>query len=130
MSHSVILKTTALLALFYGLAFVFIPDQLAYWYRTEPLNTTGLYNAMLFGAALIGVAAMNWLASRATAAETGMVIVFNLVNGTAGFLVALTRQMTPAGANEMSWLNVAIYFVLMCAFAYLQFFQRSVRAPD
>lgn len=126
MTYGLILKSAAVVTGIFGLALVFMPNTLMALYKAEQLNSPGVYNSMLLGSAFIGLAVMDWAASNApTIADVRYVIFGNLASDLLGFLVVLVRQMTAGGATEAGWLNVALYFVFACLFAYLQFTKLS-----
>ena len=79
--------------------------------------------AQLFGASLIGVAVLNWLARNVTDPDARRaVVVANLTQDGVGFVVILIGQL--AGIpNALGWSNVAIYLLLALAFGYVQFMQ-------
>lgn len=120
MTHGLVLKSSALVFMVFGLAFVFMPNELLAMYKVEALNRSGVYNTMLLGSTFIGIGFMNWAASSARAIEeVRYVIVGNLAVSIAGFVVAITRQLTSAGAPQASWLNVALYLLFAVLFGYL-----------
>jgi hypothetical protein len=120
MNHRMILKAAAVVGLVFGIGLVFAPNSLMNMYRAETLVGTGVYNAMLLGGVLLGIAVMNWAASEAPEiAEIHYVLIGNLVANGACFLIALYRQLTSATAVPASWLNVAIFLVLGALFGYL-----------
>lgn len=122
MNHRLILKSAAAVLMIFGIALVFVPNELMIVYRAEQLNASGVYNTMLFGGTFIGVAVMNWVAGNApTIADVRYVILGNLVANCAGFAIAIARQLTNAETPQTSWLNVTLYFVFACLFGYLQF---------
>ena len=129
MNQSVIMKLGAVVSVLFGVAFLFAPNTVMALYKSEPLNTSGLYNAMLYGGFLIGLAAMNWSASTASAMEARHVILGTLVSVAIGFVVALYKQLTDPAVPVMSWLNVAIFLVFTVLYGYLQFARTPARSP-
>lgn len=116
-----VFMATALLALVYGLGFVFAPNQIAALYKTDLMNHTGVYNSMLFGGLLITVALLNWMASQSHDGEViKLITTANLVSSGIGLAITLQRQFATGSAFQSAWLNVAIYLVLFCAFLYLR----------
>lgn len=116
-----VFMATALLALAYGLGFVFAPNQIAALYKTDLMNHTGVYNSMLFGGLLITVALLNWMASQSHDEEViKLITTANLVSSGIGLAITLQRQFATSSAFPSAWLNVGIYLVLFCAFLYLR----------
>jgi hypothetical protein len=121
MKRPLIMKTLAAVAAIYGLAFLFLPNQLLAMYGAEAMNGPGVYNSMLYGGCLLALAVMNWTASEASPDEARHVILGTLVANVLGFLVALVRQLMDPTVPPAAWLNVFIFLVFMVSFAYLQF---------
>lgn len=118
MHRSAIMKGTAIVAVLFGLPLLLAPNELLALYRAPELNVSGIYNSMLYGACLIAVGVMNWMAADGTDAEARPVIVGAFVLNALGLAVALLRQLTdqaPPGA----WTNVAIFLVLTILYAGL-----------
>lgn len=120
MSESLVMRIAAVVGAIFGLALVFMPNELASMYRATPMNATGIYNSMLYGGTLIGFAAMNWAASSAEAAgQRRYVILGSLAANGAGLLIALSRQFTSNAVTQAGWLNVGIFALFTALFAYL-----------
>lgn len=122
MSYRNILAISAVIALAFGLAFVFIPAQLTAIYNVQ-LNAGGAFIGQLFGAALLGFGVLNWL-GRSVNDATGRqaLVTANLLGNTVGFVIALIAQLHGGtGVNALGWSTVAIYLLLTAAFAYLRF---------
>lgn len=129
MTHSVILKISAVIAAIFGVALIFVPNELLAMYKAAPMNSPGVYNSMLYGSSLIGFAFMNWAASNEPSiADVRYVLLGNLVGMGVGFLVTIIRQLTNVEAVPAGWVNVAIFFVLASLFAYLYFGKLPKRA--
>lgn len=120
MNHRIILKSAAVVATLYGIILVIAPNTLMSMYRSEMLEGSGMYFAMLSGAMLLGWGVMNWAASNAPAiAEIHYVLLGNVVAEGIGLLVTLYRQLTYAGAPQSGWLNVAIFLAFTALFGWL-----------
>ena len=118
MAHSAIFKAAAIVAAIFGALLLLVPNDLAAMYGVQPMNTTGTYNSQLYGAFLLGLAAINWGTSRVMAEDAVRAVALgNLVGSGLALVVALLRQFQP-GSSPMSWLNVAIFVVFAAAFAY------------
>ncbi len=120
MNHRIILRIGAVVATLYGIILVVAPNSLMAMYRSEVLDGSGFYFAMLSGAMLLGWGVMNWAASNAPQiAEIHYVLLGNLVAEALGLVVTLFRQLTYAAAPESGWLNVAIFLVFTILFGWL-----------
>ena len=122
MRLNVLLLVSALIAGVFGVAFVVASGPLLSVYGVT-LDKAGTLVAQLFGASLIGVAVLNWLARNVTDPDARRaVVVANLTQDGVGFVVILIGQL--AGIpNALGWSNVAIYLLLALAFGYVQFMQ-------
>jgi len=122
MTESLVLKFAATVGGIFGLALVFMPNGLIAMYGAEPMNPTGVYNSMLYGGAFIGIATMNWAASSESAVgQRHYVMLGNFVGNSAGFLIALFRQLTSDTARTAGWLNVGLFLLLAALFGYFYF---------
>ncbi len=80
----------------------------------------------LFGAALIGFAALTWTARNATDSDAGRAILLALfVADAIGFAVALIGQLGGI-VNALGWSTVVIYLVLALGFGYFRFAKQAV----
>ena len=122
MRLNVLLLVAAVIAGVFGVAFVVAGGPLLSVYGVT-LDKAGTLVAQLFGASLIGVAVLNWLARNVTDPDARRAVVFaNLTQDVVGFVVILIGQL--AGIpNTLGWSNVAIYLLLALGFGYVQFMQ-------
>jgi len=122
MKLNVLLVVAAVIAAVFGVAFVVASGPLLSIYGVT-LDRAGTLVAQLFGASLIGIAVLNWLARNVTDPDARRAVVFaNLGQDVVGFVVILIGQL--AGIpNAFGWLNVAIYLLLALGFGYIQFRQ-------
>ena len=110
----------AIVAAVFGLVFVLIPSQVLSLYGADP-NPNINYTGQLFGAALIAIAVMSWLAKNATDSDARRAIVTALfVADVIGFIVALVRQIEGV-VNALGWSTVVIYGLLGLGFAIFTF---------
>lgn len=120
MKLSTLLTIAAAVAGIFGLAFVLVTDPLVSLYGIT-LDKAGTLVAQLFGASLLGFAALNWFARTVTDREAQRAIVLgNLVGDGVGFVMILLGQLAGV-ANALGWSSVAIYLLLTLGFAYFQF---------
>lgn len=113
-----LLLIAALLSLGFGLSFLLVPDIVLPLYGVEPTPATALMSRF-FGAALFqwGVALYLVREVREAATQRGLVLA-GVVGSAAGLAVALMGQLAGL-VNAMGWSTVAIYGLLMGAFASL-----------
>jgi len=115
-----LLVVAAAIGAIFGVAFVVASGPLLAIYGIT-LDKAGTLVAQLFGAALISLAVLNWLARNVTDPEARQAVVLgNLVGDVVGFVVILIGQLSGI-ANAVGWSNVAIYLLLALGFAYVQF---------
>lgn len=124
MKLSVLMVINAIVALLFGLAFVFAAGALLSLYGVS-LNPGGLLVARLFGAALLGFAVLTWCARNVEESEARKAIIPSLfISETIGFIVALIGQLSGA-VNALGWSTVIIYLFLALGFAYFQFRKKN-----
>jgi uncharacterized membrane protein YfcA len=120
MRLNTLLTIAAVIAAVFGIGFVIASGPLLSIYGIT-LDKAGTVVAQLFGALLIGIALLNWLARNVTDPEAQRAIVLgNLAGDVIGFVVILLGQLAGI-ANTLGWINVAIYLLLTLGFAYIQF---------
>jgi hypothetical protein len=115
-----LLMIAAVIAAAFGIAFVVASGPLLALYGIT-LDKAGTLIAQLFGALLIGLAVVNWLARDMTDPQGQQAVVLgNLVGDAVGFVLILIGQLGGI-ANALGWVNVALYLLLALGFAYIQF---------
>lgn len=119
MSHSNVFRLTAILGLIFGLPLLLAPNGLMAIYGSTPLNSTGVYNSMLLGAALLALAMADWGASRMAAEHTRALVLANLVMFVLMLVVGLYRQLTVPETPVSAWVNVALFLVMAMLFGQL-----------
>jgi len=120
MKLKTLLIINTIVALLFGLAFVFWPELLMTYYGIT-LSAGGAVIARLFGAALLGYAVLTWAARNADDSVARKAIVLSLFIGDAiGFVIALLAQFSGA-VNSLGWSTVAVYLLLALAFMYFLF---------
>jgi hypothetical protein len=119
MNHALTMKVAAAVTFAFGIAMLLAPNGLMAVYNAEPLNRTGVYNSMLYGAALIGVGVSNWLASALPYEGRHPVVLGTLVASLAGLAVVLVRMLTIPDMPPMAWLNVVIFAAFSVVYGLL-----------
>jgi hypothetical protein len=117
MNLKTMLLVNAIVAGVFGVAFLFVPEQLAaiYGVSGEPSLP---YMGQLLGLNLFGIGVLCWFAKDAPASKTRTAIVRALfiVNGL-GFVVSLMAQLRGV-QNTIGWSTVAIYLLLALGWTY------------
>ncbi len=111
----------AIVTVLFGLAFLFIPDQLASWYGTAAIDNLTRLDGRYLGSTLIGLAIIYFMArdQGASSALTGLLwggLVANVIE-----LVIVFVATTGSVLNALGWVNVVIHILLGAGFAYLLF---------
>jgi hypothetical protein len=120
MKLSTFLSIAGLLALAFGLSFLFAPAATLTPYGVTT-DATGIYMARYFGAALIQLGLVIFLARQVADPATQRAIVLgSCIGSLAGLGVALSAQLTRA-VNALGWSTVAIYLFLLLGYGYFQF---------
>ena len=129
MTHSLPLKTAAVVSALFGVVLLFGPNALVALYGAIELNATGIYNTMLYGCALIALAVMYWVASTLPELEARTTMLGGLVANGLGLLVALYRQFTSASVPVTAWVNIGIFLAFTIVFARL-YLRRGEKQPQ
>jgi hypothetical protein len=124
MKLSNFLVFNAVLALAFGIGFVFVPAIVLTLYGITPgpaLNLVGQY----FGVELIAVGLLCWLARNVSDStfQRAIILAFLIADGI-GLIVSIMGTLSGV-YNAVGWSAVAIYFVLSLGFAYFQFMKPS-----
>ena len=110
----------ALVSAVFGLGFALMPGQLLPIYGVEPDAALRLIG-QFFGAALLSLALLSWLARNLSDSESRRAIVLALLVGEAiGFIFALIGQFNGI-LNVLGWSVVVVYLIFTLGLAYFQF---------
>ena len=117
MTSRTLLTITAVVAIFYGLAFVLIPDNMNALYGVPSAPHIALY-ARFFGSALLGFGITTWFArdSRSWDVIRGVLIGIAVTTAIGG-LIALFAVLTGL-SNAMTWTSVLVYALLFVGAVY------------
>lgn len=108
-------SVTAIGSLLFGLAYLLIPTDLLALYGVS-LDPSIRWVARLFGSALIGYAAIFWLARKITSGPALRAILIGaFISASTGLAVAVIELPLDSG-NGFVWSIVVIYFLLMLGF--------------
>ncbi len=111
----------AIIAVLYGLGFLFVPNTVMGLYGVK-LNEPGRYVALYFGSALMGIAVTWWRVRKSKTVHDVREGVFlgGIVLSITGFVVALLDAIT-GPSNNFAWINPVIYAFLSIGFFYSYF---------
>lgn len=128
MRLSTFLTIASLLALVFGLAFLFAPGATLAPYGVTT-DAAGLYMARYFGAALIQLGLVIFLARQvADPGAQRAIVLGSSVGSLAGLGVALGAQLQHA-VNALGWSTVAIYLFLLVGYGYFAFTRPRAGGP-
>ena len=121
MKLNTFLSIAGILALLFGLAFLFVPVQTMAMYGVT-LDISGQYVARYLGSAFLGLGVLNWSARNAKSNDGGVraIIMGGVILSITGFIASLFDVFTGPG-NNFVWSTVVIYFFLMLGYGYFQF---------
>jgi hypothetical protein len=115
-----LLRLAGLLALAFGLGFIFAPVRLLALYGIAAENTVVLM-ARFFGAALLQLGLVLYMIRDVSDPVTRRgVVLGSFLGSLAGFVVALTAQFWGV-VNSFGWSTVAIYGVLLLGYGAFVF---------
>ena len=121
MKLSTLLSIVAIVAILFGIAFLLIPGALLAQYGVIVADPHVIIMSRFFGAALVNLGILLWLARNVVDSQARKAIVLSgLVGNLIGFLVALNGQMQGL-TNALGWSTVLIYGFFAAGFAYFQF---------
>lgn len=109
-----------IVALFFGLAFLFAPETSLVPYGVTT-NVTGLSLGRLLGAAYLGFGLIAWFARNSEESEARRAIVSGFSFGFAIGCVASIYSQLNGASNALGWLNVVVYLLLALAYGYFLF---------
>lgn len=112
-------KIHAVVAVVFGLGFIFIPALILSYYTRVEVNDIGVFMSRLFGSAILTYAAVLWFASDTPESEAKRAIVKGFfLTMLVGLAVVLHFQLT-GSINALGWSTVALYAFL--ALGYFKF---------
>ena len=117
MKRAAFMLLHAILNLAFGIGFIFAPARTLALYGVGT-DATGTFMTRLFGAALIQVGLVTWLARRDTDTPARRAIQLGYTGGLAvGLVISLLGQLSGL-FNALGWSTVAIYLLLGVGYAY------------
>ena len=129
MSFKGLLTVTGVIGVLFGLGFLLAPALVLAQYRIQT-DPAGLFVAQLFGAALLQLGLVFFLARRIDDPSTMRGIALGACIGElAGLWIALRIQLTGL-TNAMGWSTVAIYGLLALGFGRFAFGRYAAIRPS
>ncbi len=121
MRLSTLLSIVGVVTILFGIGFVAVPDAVLAQYGIGTPDAHTIFMSRLFGAALVQIGLLAWVARNIVEPlGRGAIVLSGLTGTVIGFLVALQGQMHGI-ANALGWSTVAIYALFAIGFAYFQF---------
>jgi len=115
----------AFVALVFGIGFVLAPASVLAPYGMVSMDAGAIFMSRLFGAALIQVGLLAWMARTVIDPAARRAVQRAYGGGlVVGFVVALTGQLAGV-ANALGWSTVAIYLLLALGYGYFLFARPS-----
>ncbi len=115
-----LLVFNALVALVYGLSFALSPATVLSLYGATT-SASEMLTGQLFGAALISLGLLTWLARNVTDLRAQRAIILSsLIANTVGVIVAVKGTVSGV-ISSAGWSAVGIYLVLAMGYGYFQF---------
>lgn len=120
MSLKLVLMINAVLALIFGLGFVFVPEMALSYYAVA-VGVGGAYMSRFFGAALLGYAVLAWMMNDSGPSDAREAGVTGLLVANGAGLVISVMMMTNGIANALGWSTVVIYAFFTGMYGYYRF---------
>jgi hypothetical protein len=117
-----------ILASAFGLAFIFIPAQVATFYGISQ-DTAGLWVTRYFGAALLFIAMIYWSYSSVSPAARSWpkLLIFSIIYDVIQLILTATALLSGVG-NSNGWSSVVLYAVLAIGSLYFLGVCKKARA--
>ena len=109
----------AIIGLLYSVGLLLMPNFMETSYGTGT-SASEVLSDRFFGATLLSLAVITWLARDLTGASVRPIITGSLIGNAVGFVVALMGTLGGV-MNTSGWSAVVIYLVFSLGFAYFQF---------
>jgi hypothetical protein len=131
MNYRIMFMVNALVAVLFGLGFLFFPARVLGLFRTETFVST-LLMSRFFGTAMLTLGLVLWFAKDTTdeSIQKGISIAL-LIGAVAGLVVtALGTFSSNAVIRANGWLVMVIYLIFGLGYAYLLFMNRPLAAAS
>lgn len=129
MKAKLFLIIDAIILLLFAMGYLLTPQwTLAQFDIT--VNDGGVMMAQLFGAAILGIAVLNWMSREAHYfEELRPVALGNCVGHGLVFVVLLLQKLNGLG-NGFCWFVIAFALIFTLAFGYFAFVRTGIERPD
>lgn len=126
LSFSLMFMLNAIVAVLFGLAFLFVPESVLRFFGTETFVATILVSRF-FGTAMLALGLVLWFARDASEAAVQRGIALALLAGAiAGLVVTMLGTFASnAVLRSNGWIAIVIYILFGAAYAYLVFGRRE-----
>ena len=119
-----LLIINAVVALIYGLSYELVPATVLSLYGTTQ-GSSEVFYARLFGAALIGIGLLTWLARNIMDSGTQRAVILSLLAfSIIGAIVAVSATVSGV-MSAFGWTGVAVFSFFALGYAYFQFIKPS-----
>ena len=114
----------AALSALFGIGFVLMPKEVLDMYDA-PLTDNGYHITKLFGAAFILTALVVWSIKDLEPSDLRRNLSIGLIvgNGLGAILSIINIFDDDTDANNLEWLNVVLYGIIVAGFVYFTFFE-------
>ena len=128
MSYRILFVINALVAIAFGLAFLFVPTMVLLRFGVDEYASTRLV-VQFFGTGLLTVGLLAWFAKNVSepGSQTGMCIAL-LVGSVAGLVMSIIGTATGL-IRSLGWLAIVIYVLFVLGYGFLLFLKPKMTQP-
>ncbi len=113
------LALTGIIAILFGIGFLFAPETLLPLYgASSPVDAHAVINARYFGTALLGWGAVNWFARTTHDREALRAVLIGNVTGEILGLLVTFHSLLAGLQSALGWSTVVIYALLAAGALY------------
>ena len=129
MGYRLLFIVNALVAVIFGLAFLFVPAIALQRFGVDEYASTRLV-LQFFGTGLLTIGLMAWFAKDAAneAAQKGMGLAL-LVGSVAGLIMSIIGMATN-GIRTLGWLAIVVYFVFVLGYIFVLFLRPRMKEKE
>ena len=120
MNYRILFVINALVAIAFGLAFLFVPTMALLRFGVDEYASTRLV-VQFFGTALLTVGLLAWFAQKVSepGIQTGLCIAL-LVGSVAGLVMSIIGTVTGL-IRSLGWLAIVVYVLFVLGYGFLLF---------
>ena len=128
MNYRILFVLNALVAIAFGLAFLFVPTMALLRFGVDEYASTRLV-AQFFGTGLLTIGLLAWFAKNVSepGVQTGMCIAL-LVGSVAGLVMSIIGTATGL-IRSLGWLAIVIYVLFVLGYGFLLFLKPKMIQP-